>query len=332
MTTECELISIIVPVYNVENYLPRCLETIAAQTYRNLEIILVDDGSTDRSGSICDEFAKKDYRAWVIHQQNMGQSGARNTGKEIASGEYIMFVDGDDYLHVDAVNTLWAAINSDSEYDLAIVGFLKTHKLDEDIHSKSGEKTVSVARKELMRLLLVSDNDEEKLLFNVVWSKLYRKDKIANLCFENRIISEDTDFNLKAYLLTDKAIVIYNSLYFYVQRPGSIVHSKNSLNNHHSTRSVLFYTHFKNWSDRNKKDFGHLLLRAFYRNMTLWKGRTYQTDAENETFQKCREYERDTRWAYWLNWRINPIEKIGVTTLLHCPRLTRWLLIKTKNW
>lgn len=332
MSTECELISIIIPVYNVENYLPRCLETIAAQTYQNLEIILVDDGSTDSSGYICDAFAKRDNRAKVIHQQNVGQSGARNNGMAKANGKYLMFVDGDDYLHVETVNILWTAINSDSIYDIAIGGFLKTSKLDEDIHSKSVRKAVAVARKELMRLLLVSDNDEEKLLFNVVWSKLYRKDKIANLCFENRTISEDTDFNLKAYLLTDKAIVIYNSLYFYVQRPGSIVHSKNSLNNHHSTRSVLFYTHFKNWSDRNKKDFGHLLLRAFYRNMTLWKGRTYQTEAEKETFQKCREYEHGTRLAYWLNWRINPIEKIGITTLLHCPRLTRWLMKKTKNW
>lgn len=327
-----ELISIIVPVYNIENYLPRCLETISVQTYQNLEIILVDDGSTDRSGSICDAYAKKDHRAKVIHQQNAGQSGARNAGMTNANGEFLMFVDGDDYLHVDTVNTLWTAINSDAKYDIAIGGFLKTSKLDEDIHSKSERKAVTVLRKELMRLLLVSDNDEEKLLFNVVWNKLYRKDEIADLCFVNCMLSEDMDFNLKAYPKMDRAIVIDSPLYFYVQRPGSIVHSKGSLNKHYRICSALFHTHFKALTGNNKKDFGHLLLRALYRKMALWKGRTYQTNYENETFLKCRQYERDTRWAYWFNWRINPIEKIGVSTLLHCPRLTRWLMKKTKNW
>ncbi len=323
-----ELISIIVPVYNIENYLPRCLETIAAQTYRNIEIILVDDGSTDRSGCICDAFANKESRAKVIRQQNGGPGGARNTGMTNANGEYLMFVDGDDYLHIDAVNTLWTAINSDSKYDIAIGGFLKTSKLDEDIHSECERKAVNVPRKELMRLLIAS----EKLPFNAVWNKLYRKDKIADLCFEDYMTSEDMDFNLKAYLNMDKAIVVDSPLYFYMQRPGSITHTKDSLNKHYRIYSDLFHTNFKALTDNNKKDFGHLLLRALYRKMTLWKGRTYQTDAEKDTFQKCRQYERDTRWAYCLNWRINPIEKIGVMTLLHCPSLTRWLLKKTKNW
>lgn len=314
-----ELVSIIVPIYNVEGYLPRCLETIASQTYQNLEIILVDDGSTDSSGSICDEFAKKDHRAKVIHQQNAGLSGARNTGVAYASGEYLMFVDGDDYLHTDAVNTLWDAINSGSQYDMAIGGFKITNKLDEDDQSVGERKPFIVSRKELMRLLLVSNNDEKDPLFTVVWGKLYRKWNIAHLSFENCMPSEDMDFNFKAYIYVDKAIVIDSPLYFYVQRPSSIMHSKGSLIKLYSTRSALFYAHFKALKGNDKKNFGHLLLRALYRKMALWKGRTYQTDAEKDTFQKCRQYERDTRRAYWLNWRINPIEKIGITTLLHCP-------------
>lgn len=105
-----ELISVIVPVYNVEAYLPKCLETICHQTYRNLEIILVDDGSTDSSGRICDEFAKKDQRTVVIHQLNQRQWAARNAGLRVATGEYIMFVDGDDYIHLDAVRVMYEAI------------------------------------------------------------------------------------------------------------------------------------------------------------------------------------------------------------------------------
>ena len=101
-----ELISVIVPVYNIEGYLPRCLETIAAQSYQNLEIILVDDGSTDSSGQICDSFAEKDCRTIVIHQQNQGLWAARNTGQKIAKGDYLMFADGDDYMHLETLKIM----------------------------------------------------------------------------------------------------------------------------------------------------------------------------------------------------------------------------------
>ena len=92
------MISIIVPVYNVEPYLPRCIDSILAQTYNDLEIILVDDGSPDRSSAICDEYARMDVRVRVIHQENAGLSGARNAAIRVASGEYIGFVDSDDYI------------------------------------------------------------------------------------------------------------------------------------------------------------------------------------------------------------------------------------------
>ena len=96
-----DLISIIVPVYNTEQFLPRCLACIERQTYRNLEIILVDDGSTDRSGAICDEFARKDPRARVIHQENQGLWAARNAGQRVAMGDFLIFPDSDDYFHAD---------------------------------------------------------------------------------------------------------------------------------------------------------------------------------------------------------------------------------------
>ena len=116
-----ELISVIVPVYNIEVYLPRCIETIARQTYRNLEIILVDDGSTDGSGAICDEYVKTDERAIVIHQENQGLWAARNTGQKVAHGQYLMYVDGDDYLHVDAIKAMYEAINQNGSYDMAMI-------------------------------------------------------------------------------------------------------------------------------------------------------------------------------------------------------------------
>ena len=100
------LISVIVPVYNVEQYLTKCLESIVSQTYTNLEILLIDDGSTDGSGEICDRFASKDSRISVIHKANGGVSTARNLGMELCTGEYIMFVDADDYLSKNAIEHL----------------------------------------------------------------------------------------------------------------------------------------------------------------------------------------------------------------------------------
>ena len=108
---EKELISVIVPVYNAEAYLPRCLDCLANQSYNNLEIILVDDGSTDSSGRICDEYVARDSRAKVIHKTNQGAWAARNTGQAASKGEYMLFPDADDYFHPDYIALLYRAIN-----------------------------------------------------------------------------------------------------------------------------------------------------------------------------------------------------------------------------
>ena len=104
-----KLVSVIVAVYNIEEYLPRCVDSILAQTYRNLEIILVDDGSKDQSGSICDSYAEKDRRIKVIHKKNGGLSDARNAGMDAATGEYIGFVDGDDWIEPDMYRAMYFA-------------------------------------------------------------------------------------------------------------------------------------------------------------------------------------------------------------------------------
>lgn len=120
-------ISVIVPVYNVEQFLPKCLDSIIGQTYPNLQIILVDDGSTDGCGEICDEYARKDNRIKVIHQENSGTVKARNSGISLATGDYLAFVDADDYLPFDAYQELSAAIESENYdivwYDVNIIGY-----------------------------------------------------------------------------------------------------------------------------------------------------------------------------------------------------------------
>jgi glycosyltransferase involved in cell wall biosynthesis len=187
------LISIIVPVYNVEKFLPKCIESIVNQTYTNFELILIDDGSTDNSGNICDLFAENDNRIKVIHQNNAGVSTARNNGIKEARGDYICFVDADDWIEEDYLAHFTAKIQ-EKDYDIIITGYFYDYV-------KTGEKK--------MYFLSAQDTNnkegfveiipqmEENNLLGSVWSKLFKKDIIKNnnLSFEINIsYSEDTIF------------------------------------------------------------------------------------------------------------------------------------------
>ena len=184
-----ELVSIIVPVYGTEEYLPACIESLCNQTYQNIQIVLVDDQSPDRCPEICDEYAKKDSRITVIHQKNKGVSGARNTGLCHAGGEYIMFVDSDDELYPEAANIL---LNDAKEYDADIVWAPKK-AVDKNGYVsndyKEGEYTIF--RED--DTLLLSLRGEYNI--NAVWSKLFKKSFIEGVTFEEgKNINEDGFF------------------------------------------------------------------------------------------------------------------------------------------
>lgn len=192
------LISIIVPVYQVEKYLEKCINSIISQTYKNLEIILVDDGSTDNCPAICDRFQTEDPRIKVIHQENGGLSHARNIGLEIATGDYIGFVDSDDWIEPNMYEILMSALQETEAY-IAVCN----RKLEyEDSQSpltyvKSVERKMYSAE-EALRKLIIGDN----IIHNTVWDKIYRKNIITNIKFPTGKIYED-------YLWT--ALVIGNS-------------------------------------------------------------------------------------------------------------------------
>lgn len=323
---KCDLISIIVPVYNVEQYLPRCLETIAAQTYRNLEIILVDDGSTDRSGDICDEYASKNSRARVIHQQNKGLWAARNAGQQVVSGEYVMFIDGDDYLHLDIVKVLHQAINHNKKkYDIAVVDYKKTWNFDEDITSKEDGTLEVLTQTELVAALFD---------FNIsrsVWNKLYRKSLIENIYAHEYQRAQDYDFNIRCFMCANGAVVVNRKMYFWIQRSTSLMHDKDYWDIAYDCLTQIMYDNYVSLP-RTKKQYGHHLLRRLYKSMVFYKNCNYRSKQQNAVFDKCKEYEKTTRRAYWQNARIPLYEKIGVTILLHSPRLTRWLMKVTKNY
>lgn len=208
-----ELISIIVPVYNVEKYISRCIKSLIKQTYTNIEIILVDDGSRDNSLKICNKFAKKDCRIKVIHKENSGVSDTRNIGVSNATGQYIAFVDGDDFLPIDAIESLYNAItqnNSDMSCGCCCKISAKT-----TVQNHHPIKTIFTQNKD--ELMEVMDYEEIK----GPWAKLYKTEIIRsnNISFKKDIkISEDTIFvyqylnKCKSISIIDKNVYYYNRL------------------------------------------------------------------------------------------------------------------------
>lgn len=212
------LISIIVPVYNVEKYLSKCLDSLVNQTYENIEIVCVDDGSTDSSGAICDEYAKKDARIKVIHKENGGLSDARNAGLEAINGEYVMFIDSDDWIDID---TCEQCINTLERYDVDLILWSYIREYDNNTKPKRlfehGSKYFSNKEaKEKIFLRCVGLSGEE--LRNVenmdsivtAWGKLYKSEIINNIRFKDttEIGTEDALFNVYVMCNIDSAFYI----------------------------------------------------------------------------------------------------------------------------
>ena len=216
---ENPLISVIVPVYNVEKYLERCVNSIINQTYQNLEIILVDDGSPDNCGAICDEFAEMDNRIKVIHKENGGLSSARNTGLDIATGEYIAFVDSDDWLELDTYEWFISAIKDN---DIAICGHRTV--------SKGCEIVVDIFEDEFLDYDSLWTEIFVKLN-NAAWNKLYKASIIKDLKFQIGILhGEDLIFNLNYIKNCKSGVINRTPLYNYYKREGSITSSVFSKN------------------------------------------------------------------------------------------------------
>ena len=213
-------ISVVVPVYNVENYLNECLESILQQTYHELEVILVDDGSTDRSGELCEEWKKKDKRIHVIHQSNQGLSEARNRGLEHITGKYVAFVDSDDILHPQMYEHLADALQA-GQADVAICK--ETLFWGDKPQFKCGDRCEIRAVEDKIRLL-THMTDDWITTIDVVWNKLYKKELLEGICFPKGKLSEDVYFQIDVLLRASKAVWLDEKLYGYRQRTGSIMH------------------------------------------------------------------------------------------------------------
>lgn len=217
-----EKISIIVPVYNVEAYLERCVESILKQTYTNLEILLVNDGSTDKSGELCDKLALRDHRIRVIHKENGGLSDARNRGIDEASSNLIGFIDSDDYIDEDMYETLYRQMVA-SKADLSMCGHY-------DVYHQIPEKQVAEIKTwELMPEEAIKMVMEAKILSVTAVNKLYKKALFEQLRFRIGKIAEDAFIMVDLIHQCSKIVATNEKKYYYVHRENSITTQKFSL-------------------------------------------------------------------------------------------------------
>lgn len=327
-----ELISIIVPVYKVEKYLCECIDSILAQTYENFELILVDDGSPDNSGKICDEYAEKDKRIKVIHKENGGLPSARNAGLDVASGDYVSFIDSDDIIEVDYLEKLYTS-NSTEKSDIS---FCKFSRFD-------GEYLFEFKENFPHNLINVDSKNEEFIFivkrmlsqknnfFGSVCRSLFSKKVYSQVRFDERIKkgSEDLVFVLNAFKHAKRLSFVDQPLYRYRVNLSSVSHA---YKNEFLESQVYFKEDIENVvKDLNINGFEKILDRYFclicyYLFSNELKFRKSKDDYKNK-LKEIRESE------FYPFFKLKSVLRLGDGTIKQkLKHLIIWFVAKTKIW
>lgn len=210
------MISVIVPSYNVAPYLQRCVDSLISQTYSNLEIILVDDGSTDDTGKLCDKIAESDSRIKVIHKENGGLSDARNAGIDIATGEFYSFIDGDDFIEPDTYEVMMKEMEN-PRVSIAAGGFIVTDVQGNNRISMSPERQYLTKEEAFMDLL-----GGENYITQSSCNKLFRSSLFEKIRYKKGILNEDMEILPRLLDVSDDVVLLNKAVYHYIKKPGSI--------------------------------------------------------------------------------------------------------------
>lgn len=317
------MISIIVPIYNVEKYLVPCVDSILNSTYRDIEVILVDDGATDGSGAICDEYAARDERIKVIHKVNGGLSDARNAGMKVATGDYILFVDGDDVIHYQMIEILKAAIDS-GDYDFSMVlGVMVPEDFDRSIISKSvspaNTKLRVLGQRGMMAGLMGTSGDNFQYM--VAWNKLYKRSLLQDMRFKITS-SEDMEWNTRVCMKMTQAVCVETELYYWIQHEASITHQPMSLSRIERVNSYLLaLNEIPSAMKLERSMCLEKLLKVILH--TRYHART--TQFYNQAKAQCHSAYDKTIGEYLAS-KIPWYKKYGLLLFYHVPILYRWFL------
>lgn len=305
-----ELISIIVPIYNVEKYLKKCVDSLINQTYKNIEIILVNDGSPDNSALICEEYAKKDKRIVYILQKNKGLSGARNTGIVNSKGKYLIFVDSDDYVDIHFVEDLYRAL-LEKNADISVCDYQEFEEGTEPSKTYNEEYYIET----------YTGKEKYKNLYNnlrtamtVAWNKLYKREIFEEIKYCEGLYHEDEEIICK--ILDKASVVAYidSKNYFYLQRAGSITGNYNL-----KRKDILVGLKYK-MEFLEKKNYSFLYSRALY---DYYYQLIYQYmmikkhySEEKETLEKIEKEIEELKSKVLKNLFLNPLRKLKVMIYL----------------
>lgn len=299
---ENPLVSVIVPIYKVENYLRECVDSIISQSYKILEIILVDDGSPDKCPEICDEYAKIDSRIKVIHKPNGGLSDARNAGIEIAKGEYLSFVDSDDVIHSQMIEVLMKPILEDKGLKMSACQFLKFDTENKpNIFSKINSKSLILNYYDYF--------DVESWV--TAWGKIYRKELFDNLKYPVGYLHEDVFVTPRMCYSSGKIAFSQDRLYFYLQREGSIMNKvslKKISDNHDAQKDRIDFFIVIN------------LRKYYYRYIAMFVAAYIDIKLNHQNYDNkeiLRKWKKDC-----INYckYVNTIQKLKIFIKIYCPR------------
>lgn len=292
------LISVIVPVYNAEQYLEKCIESIINQTYKNLEIIIIDDGSTDKSPEICDKYAAKDVRINLVHKENGGVSSARNAGLDVFKGEYVTFVDSDDFISYDYVEKLYCSVIENSA-DISICNYKingnKRHKLN-----RHGKTPASSFIYDYLSLTIETDE---------CWGKLFNKSVVDSIRFDNYKVSEDSLFVFYCLINANFVSFVDEYLYCYRVHNESVINQSNAEKRYEACLTAqVMLEHCENTPYCNKYISASKTRLAKY-NFFVY----FIAQKENNTFimNKCKKYILKNRKKLLLTRGVSPKVKIA---------------------
>lgn len=318
------LVSVVVSVHNIEDYLPKCLESISSQTYRNLEIILIDDGSSDGSGHICDAFAATDSRARVIHQQNRGLWAVRNRGLLESKGEFLVFPDGDDYFHKDYIRWLYEAINDGGEeYPVAICDYKSTRDYNEDTYSDSEPTIERVNRTSLLEKILHYPSCGSTF-WGANWNKLYRKSSLTQPFQKEYQRCQDFESNLRFFFRINKAVCVHKVLYYWLQWPGQSTRVSGFEQIRDESRTRIFFDQYMDLPDQ-MSSYRPDLLANLYRRLVVWAEDSRKAGQYRDVREKIWKYERRTLPTLLVTTRLPVCRKVRWLLSLHAPFLLKLL-------
>ena len=321
-----DLISVIVPVYNIESYVLDCLESIAAQSYSNLECIIVDDGSTDSSGKICDCFCCRDNRFHVIHQKNSGLGPARNTGYINAQGKYVMFIYGYEMMTRDALETSHECIQS-GPYDVFVFGLVRTDLTGKIIEPTNEQPGLQELSGEDAAKIMFFGSSYEKTVFLHVCGKLYSKSVLDGLFAKHFSAGEDFHFIFRLFQRRPRVLYQDKKLYLWRQRPESITHlnlAKQRYWSFFAFKDLEMYL-------SDAPAFRSLYLRKAYRVMIVTRSHLFGSEYYPSFLEESLALKKSIQKEYLMNTKIPFAEKTLLPVLWRFPRLASLVFRKMGN-